>query len=552
MSGRDPKRRLRDIGEAWRLLEDGDAEALPPHFFRSSLPWIAIAVLAVTTIVVMWAPWRAEPQRSLSRVDVDLGAAVELPPVLTDSNVVISPDGRWLLYTSASQSARGFRGQGRGDAGPLSLLRLDQTKAAIPVQLRGTEGATGAFFSPDSKWIGFMVRDSIKKISVEGASTITMAEFGGSSSVAWGENDTILVARGALGLWRIPASGEPVKVNVKDAPNDLRIYQILPGGKAALAVVYAGGRGIRQHADTATIEAVSLTDGSLKPVVPGGTSPRYLPTGHLLYLNKGTLFAVPFDPDKLQTTGNAVSILDDVQFNETTGAANLSFSRDGVLVFRKGTGINPIEVMPGRVDSIDAAGKRSPLISEIRRYLRPRFSPDGNQLALLISEPGSRDEWVYDLRGDGFPKPITFGGLNITTATWLDNNHVVFGNGPANSLPDTGATNSAGIYWTSADGASKPQPLLRFKGLPFVTAYSAALKRLVFFARGGGILTTPVTEENGQLKAGEPEQFMQSQFSDPRPSFSPDGHWIAYSEEKAGRQEVYVQAYPPAHGGTGS
>src|SRR6185369_9817128 len=90
------------------------------------------------------------------------------------------------------------------------------------------------------------------------------------------------------------------------------------------------------NVDTATTEAISLSDGKRKVIARGGASARYVPSGHLLYVNKSTLFAISFDPGKLETSGNAVPILDDVKFNPNTSNADLSFSRNGTLVYRKG------------------------------------------------------------------------------------------------------------------------------------------------------------------------------------------------------------------------
>ena len=118
-------------------------------------------------------------------------------------------------------------------------------------------------------------------------------------------------------------------------------------------------------------------DGKRKVLVPGASSPRYLPTGHLIYVSKGTLFAVPFDPDKLETRGNAVAIVNDVQFNSVNGAADLSVSRNGTLVYRKGGAWRlPHREAPKRtMEWIDATGKRSPVTRQDRSLFAPAILP---------------------------------------------------------------------------------------------------------------------------------------------------------------------------------
>ena len=58
-------------------------------------------------------------------------------------------------------------------------------------------------------------------------------------------------------------------------------------------------------------------------------------------------------------------------------------------------------------------------------------------------------------------------------------------------------------------------------------------------------------DQGGQLKAGTPEPFLKSTFTDSTPSFSPDGRWLAYQSNESGTNEVYVRAFPPPSSGQG-
>jgi Tol biopolymer transport system component len=188
------------------------------------------------------------------------------------------------------------------------------------------------------------------------------------------------------------------------------------------------------------------------------------------------------------------------------------------------------------MDWVDASGKHSPLVSEPQRFSRLRVSPDGSHLAVLISDPDSRDYWVYDLRR-GTRNKITFGDLAVTTVAWTpDSRFVFFG---------TGGT---GIFWATADGASRPQRLVEAQsGVDFVTSYSSSAKRLAYFGLSGDIFTLPLTEESGQWKAAGPAEpfFPTPEFMEQFAVFSPDGRWIAYSTNELGRSEVAVRPFQP-------
>ena len=283
-----------------------------------------------------------------------------------------------------------------------------------------------------------------------------------------GEDGTI-VATNRNELWRIPESGgEPVKVADLRTAAYYEIAQLLPDGRNVLAVGSSQRPGQPIRADSA-VEVLSLADGTSKTLVRGGSSPRYVPTGHLLYVSGGTLFAAPFDVNALEMRGTAVPILDDVQFNAGNGRSALSFSRDGTLVYRKGGRLDGFLALAARsrIEWIDAAGRRTPVTSRTGPYSRPRLSPDGNRLALLVTEPNDRNEWILDVRRDGMTK-VTFGSLSVSTTAWsADGQYVFMGSG------------GSGIHWARADGSGEPQVLLADAGsLPFVSSFSRVANRL--------------------------------------------------------------------------
>jgi len=288
---RNPKERLRDIGDAGDLLEQAKApvESAPlpaPSWSRLGIvAMFAAGVFAIIAAAALFMPWRATRpvERPLVRLDVDLGSEVSLPaPNTGTSSVVLSPDGTRLAYVAIASG-----GQTR-----LFTRRLDQPKAT---ELPGTDGAAAPFFSPEGSWIGFLSGNKVSKISVEGGAVVPLGEVTNFAGAWWGEDDNIIVGDAlGKGLVQIPSGGGSSTVIEKLAGGEVALAypQVLPGGKAVLFVDYPSSL----DPDKASIDVFTFADRRRKTVWRGGVSAQYLPTsersGHLLYNNKGTLFAI--------------------------------------------------------------------------------------------------------------------------------------------------------------------------------------------------------------------------------------------------------------------
>jgi Tol biopolymer transport system component len=524
---KDPKKRLRDIGDAWELLEDApqvSAVAATPSRSRLGIVTsITTALFAVALAIAGWGWWRATRpvDRPLVRLDVDLGPEVSLLATQQGS-VVISPDGTRLAYVSSAP----------GGTASIFTRRLDQPKAA---ELPGTDGASRLMFSPDGQWVGFYAHSKLNKVSVEGGAVVTVSDDPGAHA-SWGDDGSFVLEKVGVGLVRIPpGGGTPTPVTENSSSELTHAFpEILPGSRAVLFLAVP----LPYDPDQARIEVVSLVDRRRKVLVQGGTSPHYLLSGHLVYASKGTLFAVPFDSDKLETRGTAISILDQVAFRPASAGADFDVSKEGTLVYRRGNGGGESEMRT--VQWVDGAGKKEPLRPKPGLYSNPRLSPDGKRLAFAVHEGANYDVWVYDAQRDAMTR-LTFGGGPYAAPVWTpDGKYVIFG-----SLK--------GIYWTRADGASQPQLLTQSKNPQIPWSFTPDGKRLAYYEGSGSpqIWTLPLEEQGGQLKAGKPEQFLKSQFSEFAPAFSPDGHWLAYTSNESGKREVYVRAFPPSASGQG-
>ena len=524
-----------EIEEAMSTAPAADGAATHPApvmrpAWSRALTWTwAASTLGLVIALALSAPWRAAPpaDRSLIRLDVDLGADVAMPiPPGSGSSIAISPDGTRLAYAS-------------GNPTRLFVRRLDQATAT---ELPGTHGASVPLFSPDGHWVGFHVGTKLHKISVEGGAVVTIGDVAGPlvSGAHWSEEGSLLVSEafGGRGLFRIPAAGGPPEIILELGSEELALPlpRLLPGGKAVMFVADTA-----MNVDTVTIEVVTLADRKRKIVARGGHSPRYVSTpdgsGYLVYTNKAALFAIPFDLERLETRGTAVRMLDDVAYNALNKIGQFDISRNGTLVYRRGSEASAQMT----VQWVDPTGGKGALRATPGTYENPKLSPDGLRLALTIAEGGNRDVWVFDPKGDAL-KRLTFGGYNIDPTWSPDGQSIVY------------SALGKGIFRVRSDGASQPQLLASSRAFLRPGSFTPHGTRLTYVETHLAkpqIMTLAITDLNGQWKGGAPEPFSSNAYAERYPSFSPDGRWLAYESDESGRVEVFVRAFPPPSSGQG-
>jgi Tol biopolymer transport system component len=503
-----------EIEDAIAAPKDSAETQAAPTSMSKLLLAVAVAVTALL-VIASWGWWRAtrlveQKLRPLVRLDVDLGPDVSLGSQF-GADTILSPDGTRMAYVSQRR---------------LFTRRLDQTMATEQV---GTLGAWAPFFSPDGQWVAFFSLGKLRKISVDGGSEITLCDAANGEGGSWGEDGNIIAALGPVGgLSRIPSAGGPPTpvTDLQSGESAHRWPQILPGGKAVLFTANA----TQVVFDGANIEVMSLADHRMKTLVRGGTYGRYLPSGHLIYVNRGTLFAVPFDVDRLEVQGTPVPVLDQIGYSGANGSAQFDFSQTGTLIYRNGGAGGGLLT----AQWLDATGKTQPLLAKPDAYLRPSLSPDGNRLAISTT-----DIWVYDWQRDTMTR-LTFGSTTSIDPLWNpDGRYILY-------------EASGGMFWTRSDGSGKPQPLTQSKNTQFPWSFTPDGKRLAFQEQSPetqyDIWTVAVESDGAALRAGKPEPFLQTPADERHPSFSPDGRWMAYDSNESGSFQVYVRAFPEKGG----
>src|SRR5215831_4349798 len=371
---KDPRQRWRDIGDVRVALEQGVSTAPVAESRRTVLPWVLAGGLAIATIIsiALWAPWRDKRPASppLMRLSVDLG-----PDALvgTTHTAAISPDGTRLVFPS-----RGPDGKQQ-----LATRLLEQTQATV---LPGTENGMDPIFSPDGREIGFYSNGSWKKIPAQGGAPVTLGGALFAFGATFGEDGSIILPiNGASPLFRLPAPGATAKRITELTKGETTHYwpQILAGGQAVLFTASAS----LVNRETSDIEALSFRTGEKKILVRGGYYGRYLPSGHLVYMHQGVLYAVAFDADRPEVHGDPVVLLEDVACNPSTGSAQFDFSTTGTLVYTPGKATQTWPIV-----WLDDSGNTQPLLSTPGVYSGPRFSPDGRQLAVHGITSGRSEE----------------------------------------------------------------------------------------------------------------------------------------------------------------
>jgi serine/threonine-protein kinase len=543
---REPKARLRDIGEARLLLEEviaGTHEervepvVLPaPAGWTRAIPWAlaAIGLALGGATMLLWAPWQRPQTPPPMRLEASIGVQANL---MTDQGpaAIISPDGKMLAFVAQTTDA---------DA-RLYVRRLEQL---VATPLSGTDGARNPFFSPNGQWIGFFAGGKLKKVAVSGGSVVTLCDAPDGRGGSWAEDDTIVflpVATsragrdGGGGLLRVSSAGgrpEPFTTIGEDELTQ-RWPQILPGGKAVLYTVTnaAGTRSSEGAYANANIVVQTVPKGTPTVVWRGGYFGRYLRSGHLTYIRDGTLFAAPFDVKRLEMTGQPAPVLEGMVFGPGNGVGQMSVSDDGTLVYVPGAGI---AVRPAQLEWVDRAGMSSP-VANSGNWAMFRLAPDGHRVAAVIPDGARPDIYIYDESRGSLLRLTNDPRQTALAPVWTpDGRRITFGT----------LAGDRNLYWQRADGVGEPQRLTTSPNVQSPVSWDPTGRFLAFEEQNrqtaSDIMILPMEGNEAGWKPGTPMAFLATDANEMDPTFSPDGKWIAFMSNKSGRPEVYVRPYP--------
>ncbi len=529
---KDPKQRLRDIGDV-RLALDGAFETAAPDTGAAATVAIRrplwMRALPVTLAVVLTAALASAVVWTLRPPPLSLAvtrSSFYLPDghQFTNSgrnSVAISPDGSRLVYVANRR---------------LYIRSLSEFEATPIPGSENFQAVHSPVFSPNGQSVAFyaFTESAIKKIAITGGSAVTICPASSLFGMSWGP-DGVVFGEHSVGIMRVSSDGgtpEPI-VRTKEGETAYG-PELLPGGTHVLFTLVAGSAIDRWN--KAAIVVQSLASHERKVIVAGGSDGRYLPTGHLVYAVGGTLFAVTFEARRLVAHGGAVPVVEGVgrAFSGTTGTAHFSVSRTGSLIYMSGPASTSASSQV-QVALIDRKGAIELLPIPAGSYQTPRVSPNGNQIVLATAVGAESFLSVADLTGGTAMRRLTFGGNSRAPIWSRDSQRVAFQSDRDGDLA---------IFWQRADGTGSAERLTKpDAGTAHVPeSWSAKDETLVFSTLRGNVGTLSMFSRERRESA--PVGGTRSAGL-PGAALSPDGRWLAYTSYEKGLRAVNVEPFPP-------
>ncbi len=471
------------------------------------LGWIVAAVLGIAAAAL------AVPAIRYLRLTPppEMRLAINTPATSQPDSFALSPDGRQIVFVAS------------GDGASRLWLRSLASTTAQP--LAGTEGATGPFWSPDSRSIAFFADDALKRLDLGGGAPQTLAPAPSAAGGTWNAAGVILFAsHPGSPLMRVSASGGAVR-----AVTTLKAGQIgqgapffLPDGHHFLFVVggspAAGG-----------IYLGDLTGDAATPLTNAQSDPMYLPTGWMLWIQDGALVAQRLDEGKAALTGTPVTLAGGLPAGG--GVISVSVSATGLVAYRVGGGTQR------QLTWFDRSGAaRGGDGAPDGTLFVPRVAPDGRRVVVVRVTSQNVNLWLLD---GAHMSRLTFGAHSDFYPVWSpDGTQIVFSSNPSGPFD---------LYQTLVNGAiGDAQPLLssnqvKIPGEP--TSWSPDGRYLLYTSStpqtGADLWVVPM------VGAHTPSVFLKTPFNELNGVFSPDSRWVAYESNESGRYEIYVRPFHP-------
>jgi eukaryotic-like serine/threonine-protein kinase len=535
---KDPNKRLRDISDVWRLLDDEPtkvAETTPKtaRMRGRRYAWIAGALLLLALIPANVIHWReTSPTADLVRFRL---TPPEKYSSLQGPSLAVSPDGRKVAFQAADEDG----------VGHLFVRSLDSLDAKI---LADVQNAPFPFWSPDSRYVAFLDGLKLKKVAVSGGSTQNICDV--PSTIvggAWSPEGVIVLGNAAgsvaRGLTKVSADGGvPSLLTSIDASKQEGAHVLpsfLPDGRHFVYVRFSqtspeqGGTYIGSIDEPPERQSTTMLMSNHATVLftPSISQNGTPDIGYLLYLRDSTLVAHPFDPANLKLAGEAIPVADPVGRSVNDAIGYFSVSQAGTLVYRSGNEAG------NRISWLDREGKPTETVAESGNFAEINLSPDMHSVAMASGGAARRDIFVLDLVRK-INSRFTFDAADDRSPVWSpDGKQIVF----------SSARGGAGdLYVKASNGATNEELLYK----------SAEPKTPNDWSNDGRFLLYTVTDPRTRNDiwylpmTGErkPKPFVQTPAEEGIAQFSPDGRFVAYLSNESGTNEIYVRSFPDGNG----
>jgi serine/threonine protein kinase/Tol biopolymer transport system component len=532
---RDPKQRLRDIGDARIALEEvlsGVAKeqiaSVGPTLpvWRRALPWAVAAFCALLAAAVVML--RGSGSRlPLMQTSIVAPEGTQFETMYRNGAPALSPDGTRVAFI-ASKDGRN------------SIWIRDLAKSEAR-QLPGTEGAFYPFWSPDGRSIGFFMNHKLWRMDLSSGTPMPVCDVVEPRGGSWSSSNVIIFAREVSGpIYRVSASGGTAKAVTGASPtmgqnseqSSDRWPFVLPDGKHFLYLHTPTGNVSNQD----EIRFGSMDGSAPKTLLRGRFYTVQYASGWLLADMGGSVKAWKFDPENGAVSGDGVNVANGVTSDDIVASGAFSVSRAGLFLYQHASSV----ATGDRQVWVDATGKQLAQISNPGSYGGIRLSPGGSRLATPVGDPmGGGRLWVWDLgrgaRAAVSPETRGFGYWNCPV--WSPKGGTLYFSNFANDIEVVPADGSAPpkVLLKGADDLAPADITADGKFLLYVewkpaggSGNNAATLKLLPL-QGGGQQTTLLRgvdpASNARLKPGTND-------------------WLAFQASDSGRSEVYLTKFP--------
>jgi Tol biopolymer transport system component len=476
---------------------------------RERLAWAAAALFLLVSLALL--PFVVA---YLRRAPADARAVrflIPAPNRTAFGGVAISPDGGRLAFIANDTS-----GQRRLWVRPLGSLNAQP--------LPETDGATIPFWSPDGRFIAYFADGKLKKVDAAGGPPQTIADARNILGGDWNRDGVIIFAPNSTdGLYRVSAAGgevTPLTTLDKSRENSHRWPQFLPDGRHFLFW--------SRQVEKSGMYVGSLDSKETKRVLDTDFNAKYAPPGYLLFVRGSALMAQPFDAGKLELTGEALPVAEQVGLNTASHVVHFTVSESGALVYDSGG-----ETDSSQLAWYDRAGRKISTVGPPGNYYSIWLSPDEKRVAVERVEKGSGDIWLIDV-AHNTPTRFTFDpGWDLAPVWSPDGSRIVFSSA-RNGPPD--------LYVKPASGGSNEELLLKTSLVKVAMDWSSDGKFILYKEindKGKSDLWVLPLEGDRT-----PRPFLQDDFEKGGAKFSPDVKWVAYSSDESGQKQIYVRPFP--------
>jgi len=475
--------------------------------WRSRIPWIAVAVLAVALVAfaaIYLMTRSSSSEGSAARLSFVPPAELSFNDMSPDF-AVISPDGKKVVFTASASDGKWM----------LYVRDLDSTEAKL---LPGSDYAIEPFWSPDSRSIAFGSNGKLKRSDLSGGNAQVLCDAARLVGGTWNKDGVIVFApdyRTSL-VQTSAEGGEPKPLPMQASYSDderHRFPYFLPDGRHFLFLREVGDQ---LNPTTRGISAGSLDSPEIKQISSDDSGVVYAPQGDLIFVRNDVLVAQAFDVSKLALSGDATPLVTGQQ--NMRGGRRFSVSDNGILIcqgqWQRDYQLVWFDRQGKQIGAIDTPTK-------VAVGQDPHLSPDGKRLVV------KRDSnlWVIDLeKGTALRITSTFSQIPAWSP---DGSRIVYSGG------------NGGMSVKAANGLGAEELLLRGANFPAVWSPDG---RFIIYAHRGvktrrDLWVYPTFGDKKEYA------LLDSPFDDQQPKLSPNGRWLAYNSDETGKSEIYVQSF---------